>query len=569
MTSLPQKLIECDFYFFTYGDFVMHLEQWDLCSTLLKDSKVKLLSANTRHEKVLNSFLENKCAETIMYPFKLNHPSQNENVLARQEIVKQYNLDLEDKILLYTGRLTVQKNISTLIDIMEKLPSDYKLLLCGDFDNIINEQRMLHYLPGFYFSLINEQINKFNKKYENRVIYCGKKNSDELIKYYQAADIFVSLSTYTLEDYGVSPIEAYNYGCHLIVTDWGGYENLSQLSCCHTVNTSMTDTDTWVDIEQAVKLIKNANVDQQLEDFCEEIDRVYNQSFENNLEKVLLNSGENLKVNSTKSSWRLDRMKENLDFFKHFRFLASQTKKNEDFIQVKTYLKEANQMIVSPSSVIQKSQNFKSFSLNYYNYFANTLPVFVKALLENEKKLPNKIFFLRDKKISRSEQDQLLLKYPNASFLFLGSVQHEEKRFIACDLVQKKLESDQRKILLLNIILNEEHNLETLETITKNYEKVYVIHYSIHNYNVGDAVKSFIKMMEKFPNDKFEFIKIEDAIKLSTNEHLSYFELIDEELMGESFLSYYFSSRNIHVVGRKVSQYFDYDLSPYHGLIKR
>ncbi|MFC1697316.1 glycosyltransferase [Nanoarchaeota archaeon] len=94
----------------------------------------------------------------------------------REEIRKKYNIGKEDKVLIYTGRIAKEKNLSLLLKAYRELCNKYlnlKLMIVGEGP----ERKWLHYA-----------IKNIGLK---NIILPGKVKYEHLPCYYAAADVFV------------------------------------------------------------------------------------------------------------------------------------------------------------------------------------------------------------------------------------------------------------------------------------------------------------------------------------------------------------------------------------------
>lgn len=108
-----------------------------------------------------------------------------------------------DILIISTSRLVLKNGIQYLIEALEFLPENYKLLLIGDGD-------------------LGPSLEKLTaqKELSKRVIFFGEVNNNELPLYLQISDIFArpSLS----EGFGISFIEAMVSGLPVVATPVGG-----------------------------------------------------------------------------------------------------------------------------------------------------------------------------------------------------------------------------------------------------------------------------------------------------------------------------------------------------------
>jgi len=125
----------------------------------------------------------------------------------RTDIRKKYNIDDNDFVLLYIGRLATEKNLKMLLDaqaVLTRFIPNIKLMMVGTGN-------------------IEKELKKHTKKLgiDNSVIFTGVVSQSEIQKYYQAGDIFVSASHsetqgLTLVEAAASqmPIVCYNYSVY-------------------------------------------------------------------------------------------------------------------------------------------------------------------------------------------------------------------------------------------------------------------------------------------------------------------------------------------------------------------
>lgn len=130
----------------------------------------------------------------------------NERGKWRKQIREFYEIDSDNFVFGYIGRIDRDKGINELLLAFKKIQKDYKekvkLLIVGPDDKSFG---------------IDEELFEWSKKCED-VIYCGFSN--EVEKYYSAMDVFI-LPSYR-EGFGSVVIEAEAMGTPVIVTDIPG-----------------------------------------------------------------------------------------------------------------------------------------------------------------------------------------------------------------------------------------------------------------------------------------------------------------------------------------------------------
>lgn len=129
----------------------------------------------------------------------------------KNKLRKKYNIQKEDTILLFTGRIIPEKGVKELIEALEYVhSSNYKLLILGAALNNIETQTN-------YELKLKEQIEKV----KNKVIFTGFVNYEKIYRYYKLADIAVLPSIWD-DPAPLTIIESLVCGLPIITTNSGG-----------------------------------------------------------------------------------------------------------------------------------------------------------------------------------------------------------------------------------------------------------------------------------------------------------------------------------------------------------
>ncbi|MGO3017515.1 MAG: glycosyltransferase [Anaerococcus sp.] len=97
-------------------------------------------------------------------------------ILDRNILRKKYGFNLDDRIMIYIGRLAEEKNIEELIDFYQELDIDkLKFLIVGG---------------GPYLN----KLKAYSKKIDKKIEFIGQVDPKLVNKYYQISDVFVSAS---------------------------------------------------------------------------------------------------------------------------------------------------------------------------------------------------------------------------------------------------------------------------------------------------------------------------------------------------------------------------------------
>jgi glycosyltransferase involved in cell wall biosynthesis len=133
--------------------------------------------------------------------------------------------------LVYTGRLSIQKNVVELVRAVSDWSRQREILTClklvGDFDLTAAHFFSKSLAPSLYPSavLAEGQGNPFLT-----VEWQPTVPKSELPSLYQHSDAFISLSMHHDEDFGMSPAEALCTGLPCILSSWGGFHDFYQMA---------------------------------------------------------------------------------------------------------------------------------------------------------------------------------------------------------------------------------------------------------------------------------------------------------------------------------------------------
>ncbi|WP_199616398.1 glycosyltransferase family 4 protein [Paenibacillus alkalitolerans] len=156
--------------------------------------------------------------ETVFYPRCMDE---------REETRKKYSVPSDALILLYVGRLNIQKNIHTLLymfkAVNDQISNSY-LCIVGEEDDIsLGEFRVRNtgYLE-WLCSIAN------NLGITEKVKFVGPLFGEDLARMYSAANVVVNFGFYHRENFGLSQAEAAACGVPVVCTSWGGFKDVVQ-----------------------------------------------------------------------------------------------------------------------------------------------------------------------------------------------------------------------------------------------------------------------------------------------------------------------------------------------------
>ncbi|MBC7430361.1 MAG: glycosyltransferase family 4 protein, partial [Bacteriovorax sp.] len=197
--------------FHMYGDFTYFAKEWANLNFKYKGHPVKFIAASEAQKKLINFFLlEDKCTEQYLFP--VNEKEYYFNPIERKAFRHQMDIKPLEGVVLYTGRISLQKNVDVLVreftHIVKASRHNVHLWIVGAFDDIGATFMGVKNHDGFMYSKMQKVLASLDPEVARLVKFWGIQKKEELRKIKAAADIFISLSLYHDEDYGMSPAEA-------------------------------------------------------------------------------------------------------------------------------------------------------------------------------------------------------------------------------------------------------------------------------------------------------------------------------------------------------------------------
>lgn len=214
-----------EFIFHIYGDFTLNYGKWASLARILKGAKLKFCVASSAQKKLMQKLYE---GEIFLHPFSVRTDEFYYCEKLRLEFRKELGVT-EEKIFIFTGRLSYQKNIHLLVkhflEHVEASKSNDKLLLFGNFDDLGDPFVNHRTTPGEYFHQVQRILQNHPKR--KQIEFKGMANSKTLNAYYNASDYFIGLSMHNDEDFGMSIAESSICGLPSILTAWGGFHDFN------------------------------------------------------------------------------------------------------------------------------------------------------------------------------------------------------------------------------------------------------------------------------------------------------------------------------------------------------
>ncbi len=154
--------------------------------------------------------------ETVFHP-----RADSSHVALRQ----RYGLPVQAPLLLYVGRLNIQKNLHSvfrLLAAVRREVADTHLCVVGDTDDIgLHEFGVRTTGYRAWLHTLAHDLGVADAVTFHRPLF-----GQDLAALYAAADVLVNLSVYHRENFGLSQAEGHACGLPVVCTDWGGFKDV-------------------------------------------------------------------------------------------------------------------------------------------------------------------------------------------------------------------------------------------------------------------------------------------------------------------------------------------------------
>jgi glycosyltransferase involved in cell wall biosynthesis len=137
----------------------------------------------------------------------------------------QHHLPVDAPLLLYVGRLNIQKNLHTLLRLFATvrtvLPTAH-LCLVGEEDDIVLGEFQVRNTG--YVAWLRQLAADL--ALTTHLTFAGVQLGEDLARLYAAADVFVNASVYHRENFGLAQAEAQACGVPVVCSAWGGFKHV-------------------------------------------------------------------------------------------------------------------------------------------------------------------------------------------------------------------------------------------------------------------------------------------------------------------------------------------------------
>lgn len=169
------------------------------------------------------------------------------NGIALKAIREAKSFDIDNKVILYIGRLEKHKNIQRIIYAMKNLPSDIHFYIGG---------------TGRYENELKRQVKENDLL--DRIHFLGFVTDEDKYSWMKTADLFVNLSE--IESFGMTTLEALASGTNCLLASSGALRDFSLFSNAYYTRDSKLAFGL---LEDRVKELININLSLSTSDFEE------------------------------------------------------------------------------------------------------------------------------------------------------------------------------------------------------------------------------------------------------------------------------------------------------------
>lgn len=212
----------------------------------------------------------------------------------RRKIKTELGFNQDDRILLYVGRITIEKNVHTVLrifSILQDLVPNLHLVVAGDLVNVPFAGMGVYSLS--MTSTVIKLIRELDLNAES-IHFVGRKSTAQLRDIYAVSDVLVNMTLHHDENFGYSQVEAMACGTPVVGTKWGGLKDTilhgeSGYQVSTVVTGSGVKVNWWEAINRIVSLLEDEEVLQRFRERCRvrAVENFSNRRYAEILESIL------------------------------------------------------------------------------------------------------------------------------------------------------------------------------------------------------------------------------------------------------------------------------------------
>lgn len=221
-----------DLYFHVYGDFTRFTRDWLSVEPVLSGTRTRFLCASPAQTALVERFLKPAPGIACTIPFPVDPETYGFSAGERRRWRTRLGIGTGDLLIGYTGRISDQKNsyrmLQEALRFRRVSGTSVRLIAAGTFD----ELGVSFFGARARRGTARQKWNRLVRESERGAVrHLGALGPRELRGFYNAMDVFFSLSLYHDEDFGMAPAEALSCGVPAVLTAWGGYAGFRGPGC--------------------------------------------------------------------------------------------------------------------------------------------------------------------------------------------------------------------------------------------------------------------------------------------------------------------------------------------------
>jgi glycosyltransferase involved in cell wall biosynthesis len=213
--------------FHVYGNFTIDAEQWLWLNDLLTDRKILFVAASERQASLVQGLTEGRSRPAV-FPFPVDSRQFYWNPELRLKGRKKLGFSEEHKLLLYSGRLHIQKGVDHLAGLFTKFVNkrpNMHLLIAGEYDDTGSKVLNVAAPYGYYYRKLRRQLEELPAAARRNIHLLGNFEHKDLPELYCVSDALISLSLFHDDDYGMAMAEAGACGTPMLLSNWAGFSS--------------------------------------------------------------------------------------------------------------------------------------------------------------------------------------------------------------------------------------------------------------------------------------------------------------------------------------------------------
>lgn len=173
---------------------------------------------------IFRSYFKNHGVNSHLVPFGIDSTKFKPMKNSRSFVEEKLSISGNSRILLFAGRINVQKNLHTLLKMYESVNrarTNVVLVIVGGIDSIPVHEFEVSCRD--YLQYLQELVYRYEM--DDRVFLTGRVDDLELIRFYSGADVFVNCTIDHGENFGFAQVEAMACGTPVVCSKWGGLKD--------------------------------------------------------------------------------------------------------------------------------------------------------------------------------------------------------------------------------------------------------------------------------------------------------------------------------------------------------